>query len=180
MFEGSLFPSIAQALLSQGPHPHHAQELMLFGQFVGEWEFDVIYHRPDGSQQKAKGDWHIAWILDGRAIQDVWMVPSAAERAATGAEPVGYGSAIRFYDPQIDAWRVTWHGVIDSVVFRFIARREGEEIVLEGDDPRVRRRWIFSHIEPGSLRWRHVLSKDGGNHWEMQQEMFARRRTPVR
>jgi len=168
---------VALALLSQGPDPRSTQESMLFDRFVGDWEFDVIYYRPDGSQRKATGEWHFSRVLEGRAIQDVWMVPTAAERAATGAEPTGYGTAVRFYDPRIDAWRVTWHGVVERVVFRFIARLEGDEIVLEGDDPGEPTRWIFSDIEPESFRWRNVVSRDGGKSWEKQQEMFVRRRT---
>jgi hypothetical protein len=31
---------LAGALCAGGPHPEHAEALMLFGQFVGEWDFD--------------------------------------------------------------------------------------------------------------------------------------------
>jgi hypothetical protein len=32
--------SLAEALLADGPAPEHAEALMLFGQFVGEWELE--------------------------------------------------------------------------------------------------------------------------------------------
>jgi hypothetical protein len=85
-------------LHADGPAPEHAAELMLFGQFVGDWELDVTWFHPDGSTTTLPGSWSFGWILGGRGVQDVWLVP--------GRE---HGTTIRFYDPALGAWRSTWH-----------------------------------------------------------------------
>jgi pimeloyl-ACP methyl ester carboxylesterase len=145
----------------------------IFDPLIGSWEVDVTYHRPDGARTQASGSWNFGWVLEGRAVQDVWRV------SAPGRDPLGYGTTIRFYDPAIDAWRVTWHGVLTGSVQRFIARRQGAEIVMEAEGGEQPSRWIFSDIEPAGFRWRAVSSADGGRSWVTEQEMVARRRPPL-
>jgi hypothetical protein len=48
------------------PPPELREELMLFGQFVGDWEIDAQHLRPDGSTVREKGELHLGWILNGR------------------------------------------------------------------------------------------------------------------
>ena len=166
------------AFLAEGPIPSLADKLALFGQFVGSWELSVTNHRPDGNSTTVPAEWHFAWALGGRAIQDVWIAPSRAERAATDASSSRgeWGTTLRFYDSKIDAWRSTWIGPNHAVVMPFIARQIGEEIVLEGSfEDGVVTRWIFSEITPKSFSWRAVDSSDGGTTWTLLQEMKARR-----
>jgi len=156
--------------------PELAERLAVFGQFVGDWEFDGTWHLPDGSTRRAKGEWSFGWILEGRAIQDVWMVPSRVERRRTGAALIGYGTTVRCYDPRLDAWRVTWNGVLDGYTTVLIARKTGTGILLEGKDAGENpMRWSFSEIAPTSFRWQRVVSKDGGRTWPLEFEMRVRR-----
>src|SRR5438309_11111937 len=62
-----------KGLGAEGPFPELKEKLMLFGQFVGDWEMDARYTQPDGTEIKAKGEIHFGWILNGRGVQDVWM-----------------------------------------------------------------------------------------------------------
>ena len=143
------------AFLCKGPDPAFAGKLQLFGQFVGSWDLTVTNHRPDGSET-VPAEWHFAWALGGRAIQDVWIAPSRAARR-DGAREGEWGATLRFYDETIDAWRSTWIGPRHGVVMPFIARGVGEEIVLEGSfEEGVLTRWIFSRIERDSFSWRAV------------------------
>ena len=170
--------SLLQNLVARGPHPQHAGKLMLFGQFVGDWDLDVTFHQPDGTTRQLTGEWHFGWVLEGRAVQDVWIVPALKEPRETGQGHVGYGTTIRFYDPRLDAWHVTWNGVMNGSVFRFLARENGHEIVMEAKEREEDglSRWIFSDVTPRSFRWRSVASNDGGKTWVVDQEMAARRR----
>jgi hypothetical protein len=166
------------AFLADGPIPGLADKLALFGQFVGSWDLSVTNHRRDGDATTVPAEWHFAWALGGRAIQDVWIAPSRAERAATGASSASgeWGTTLRLYDPEIDAWRSTWIGPNHAVVMPFIGRPIGDEIVLEGSfDAGVLTRWIFSEIESDSFSWRAVQSGDGGIDWKLLQEMKATR-----
>jgi hypothetical protein len=125
--------------------------------------------------RRAQGEWHFAWVLEGRAVQDVWIVPPRAERPHE-IDPYEYGTTLRFYDPRIDAWRSTWIGPVKGLVIPFIARQVSSEIVLEGHNPEgLPIRWIFSEITPHSFRWRSNVSKDGGQSWQGIQEMGVRR-----
>jgi hypothetical protein len=163
--------------LAEGPDVAFADELQLFGQFVGSWDVVVTNHRPDGSSETIPAEWHFAWALGGRAIQDVWIAPSRAERVS--GRDGEWGSTLRFWDGAIDAWRSTWIGPRRAVVMPFLARSVGDEIVLEGSfEEGVRTRWIFSDITPDSFSWRAVDSKDEGASWSLLQEMNARRRSP--
>jgi dienelactone hydrolase len=142
----------------------------LFRSLVGEWDVEVSGAGPDGRRTTAAGSWHFEEALEGAAIQDVWKIRD--ERGAT----VGHGMTVRFYDEEIDAWRVTWHGVLSRSVFRFLARKQGSEIVMDGLDDAGDSRWIFYELGPSSFRWRAVASPDAGRTWVSQQEMVATRR----
>jgi len=160
--------SLPRGLAAMGGHPAQAHELELFGRFVGDWECEITWYPEDEPTRTETGTWHFAWVLEGRAIQDVWRVPSM------GA-PVGYGTTLRLFDPTIGAWRATWHGVLNGTVMQFIARQEGSEIVMELQDADVPSRWIFSDVKADSFRWRAVESFDQGKNWKTLQEMRVRR-----
>jgi hypothetical protein len=118
-----------------------------------------------------------AWALGGRAIQDVWIAPSRAERA--NGRDGEWGTTLRFYDETIDAWRSTWIGPHNRVVMPFLGRAVEDEIILEGSfEEGVRTRWIFSEVTADSFSWRAVDSNDDGATWNLLQEMKARRRSP--
>lgn len=166
--------SMIGVLGADGPRPELADKLMLFGQFVGAWDVDVVNHRPDGTRTEVAAEWHFGWALGGRAVVDVWIAPRRSLRR--GAEPGEWGASVRFYDPAIAAWRSTWIGPGRGLVLPFVARQAGDEIVLEGrfGDERVTR-WIFSDVTADRFRWRAVESQDGGATWTTVQEMAARR-----
>ena len=101
----------AAVLHANGPDPERADVLQLYGRFVGDWNTEIIAHGPDGAVYRAQGEIHFGWILEGRAIQDVWMIPRLVDRASASPLPVAgnwYGTTIRIYDPTIHAWRIYW------------------------------------------------------------------------
>lgn len=67
-------------LLSNGPHEDLSPADRLFEPFIGSWDLDITWYGHGAVTRRAKGEWHFAWVLEGRAIQDVWVVPP---RAAT-------------------------------------------------------------------------------------------------
>jgi hypothetical protein len=169
--------SMIAALQASGPHPEHAKQLMLFGQFVGAWDVDITNMAPDGTKREIKGEWHFGWALEGRAVMDVWIAPRRSLRSTE--TPYEYGATLRFFDPDIQAWRSTWIGPMNQVVRPFIARQMEDEIILEGSfTPGSLTRWIFSQITPTSFHWRNIVSSDNGATWITVQEMAARRAKP--
>jgi hypothetical protein len=149
----------------------------VFSWLVGDWEADVRDYRADGTKNVSKGEWHFSWVLEGRAIQDVWIVPPISERgAASTVENNRYGTTLRIYDHQIDAWRVFWFNPVTQDRSSLIARRVGDTIVQQGiDDDGSFVRWTFQDIKPNSFVWRGEYSRDGGKNWQLDAEFVARR-----
>lgn len=162
-----------EALRADGPHPDHAEKLMLFGRFVGSWDFDAVLVDRAGKRTEHYGEWHFGWALDGRAVQDVLISPPLGHPGP----PEEYGTTVRFYDPEIDAWQITWITPPQRRVRRLVARPVGDEIRLEGaNDAGELLRWTFSEITPETFTWRGYISNDEGATWHMEEEMRLRRR----
>ena len=168
------FPHTAElpGLVADGGSLPGARELAAFGGLVGSWDVDVAYPRLDGRVEHRPGEWHFAWILEGRAIQDVRRVTSA-DPAAT---PLSDGATISAWDPDLGAWRVSWVSGLSGATTSFVASAIGGEIVLESQGEAKVRRRIFSDITPMSFRWRALGTPDGGRTWVVEQELTARRR----
>ena len=119
---------------------------------------------------------HFGWVLGGRAIQDVWIVPGRGQPGEGQPSTAFHGSTIRFYDPAIDAWRSTWIEPVNARVRRFIGRPAPDGgIVLLSDDDEPRLRWRFRDITAQSFRWTGESSRDHGATWEFDEEMLATR-----
>lgn len=174
----SLCSPFAQALQAEGPAADRRGKMDLYGWLVGSWELDVTGFLPDGSQRRRPGEWHFAWALEGRAIQDVWIVPprGAARNSDAAANVNAYGTTLRVYDPRIDAWRIQWTDPVTQTYFTMIGRKQGDDIVQLGKGPDGNLiRWSFSEITPQSFRWRGEVSVDDGATWRRNVEFFARR-----
>src|SRR2546421_4474697 len=99
-----------EALHATQPKEALASKLRLYGQFVGSWHLDIDMHSLDGSHRRTEGEVHFDWVLEGSAIQDVWIYPARRFRAGeTQTKPwYRYGSTFRWYDSAIVAWHITW------------------------------------------------------------------------
>jgi hypothetical protein len=157
-------PAIA-ALHSAGPAADRADKMRLYGWLIGDWEMDGTVHLDDGTVYRQRGEIHFGWVLEGRAIQDVWILPGAF-----------HGTTLRVYDPGIDAWHILWSDPLKQYYARQIGRARGRDIVQDGKlEDGTLIRWSFTEITPDSFRWLGERSRDGGATWHLQAEFFARR-----
>lgn len=163
---------LADAFTADGPTPGSTDALALFGQFIGSWDLDVTDIAADGAETTSPGEWHFGWALGGRAVADVWICP---RRRPDGSSPGEHGASLRFPDPEIGAWRSTWTGPGKRMVRTFVARPEGDEIVLSGTSDEGEMRWVFSDVTSTAFSWRNEVSVDGGRTWRVQQRFAARR-----
>jgi len=162
------------ALISAAPHDAIPLGQRIFEPFIGSWDLVVSWYGPDGSlERRLDGEWHFERVLEGRGIQDVWIVPPRSQRPAAGGD-YEYGTSLRFYDPTIDAWRSTWIGPQHHVVYSFMARRVGDQVQLETVLDGQRMRWRFLDIAADSFTWRNEREVDGA--WVLTQDFAARRR----
>ena len=98
-FEPSVFP-ILETLRAEGPHPSYRDKLKLFGQFVGVWDLDVLFYDEDGKVvYRQPGEWSFAYVLDGRAIQDVLVYPNQEDGLQNSPGRRRIGTTLRFTIP---------------------------------------------------------------------------------
>ena len=153
------------ALRSDGPAADRADRMGLYAFLVGDWTFDATVHKDDGTTHQGRGEIHAIWALDGRAIQDVWILPGFF-----------YGTTLRIYDPALDAWRILWNDPLKQYYPRQIGRAHGRDIVQIGNtEDGTPVRWSFTDIKSDSFRWLGERSLDQGGTWHLQAEFLARR-----
>jgi hypothetical protein len=159
--------AIAQYLLAESANPALGENADLYGQFIGSWDIDNNqYDERKGEWVRTSGEAHFGWILQGRAVQDLWGSPDR-----------GFGTTVRVYDPAIDAWRIHWFAPAWSSFCTLIGRRDGDRIMQVGErSPGRPIRWSFNDIKPDSSVWRGEISDDHGITYRLEQEMHLTRR----
>jgi hypothetical protein len=168
-----------QVLHASGPDRDREAKLALYAWLVGSWDMEVTTHLEDGSAHVGRGEIHAGWVLQGRAIQDVWMIPRFKEQKP-GVTPLPgsgnwYGTTLRIYDPNLGAWRILWNDPATDFFTQQIGRARGRDIVQEGPDPRGgTMRWTFSEIRSDSFRWQAERAPDQEN-WLLEVDICARR-----
>jgi hypothetical protein len=166
-----------EVLGAPGPAEDRSATRDLYGALIGSWRGEVVDHVEGGEDRRQSAEFHFAWVLEGRAVQDLWIVPARSERGA-GAVAAGnrYGTTLRVYDPRIDAWRITWINPVTGTETRLVGRRVGSQVVQTGSDADGRLvRWVFVEIRADAFYWRGEGSADGGRTWTCETEFFARR-----
>jgi len=163
------------ALVSEAPQSDLKNKLNLFGQFIGEWDFDWIGGKGTPDELRVPGEWIFSWILEGSAIQDVFICPSREEKVRNPQPNGEYGTTVRFYNPSKDAWDICYGGCGFMTVLE--AKQVGDQIIVTNKDGSDGlNQWIFSDITPNSFHWQNRISQDGGAVWNVYCELYARRR----
>lgn len=149
---------VFKELIASGPRiiPGEPREARVFDWIAGAWDVDYTDIRDDGTRDEIRGQLLAGWVLDGRALQDVWI------QFAKPGEDRFIGTTIRFYDADQRKWRVTWVSAVAKAVTVLEGREEDGRIVLYSDNPRGRTRWTFSDITDRNFVWRGERSSDGG------------------
>jgi hypothetical protein len=171
--------SFAQVLHADGPDQDREAKLALYAWIVGRWDMDVTALLEDGTTHQGRGEIHAGWVLQGRAIQDVWMIPPLEERKSGVRQLPGagnwYGTTLRIYDPNLDAWRILWNDPATDYFTQQIGRARGSDVVQEGPDPRGgAMRWTFAEIQSDSFHWTAEHAPDEKN-WRREVDIRARR-----
>jgi hypothetical protein len=165
-------------LAASGRSPEIPAAADVYGWLAGSWELEVLRYRGvDVSSHNIQGEAHFAWVLEGRAMQDVWIMPRACDRKP-GADRTNnmYGTTLRVWDPAIQAWRIRWINPVSGHEEHQTGRKLGEEIVQIGVRADGRpTRWRFTEITFGSFRWIGEALESDGQTWKVEGEFLARR-----
>jgi hypothetical protein len=170
----------AQAVLAaSGRAPEIPESADVYGWFVGSWELEIDrYAGVDVRARRLRAEVHAGWALEGRAVQDVWIMPP---RSARGPEPEErginmFGTTLRVWDPTIQAWRITWINPVHNHREEQIGRRIGAEIVQIGARANgVPTRWRFTELTRDSFRWIGEALTADGKTWNVEGDFRARR-----
>ena len=150
-------------------------KLSLFGQFVGEWEFEKIVGKDTPDEQRIAGEWIFSWILDGTAIQDVFISPSRKEREKSALTGNEYGTTIRFYNLATDAWDM-YYGILGATQVLEGRQVEDQIIIKCKSESSELMQQVFSNITPSSFFWQTQRSRDNGVTWNDVFELTACRK----
>jgi hypothetical protein len=160
-------------LEARGPHPSIGDQAQTFDRFIGTWDCDYASFKEDGTTKHAKGEVIFGWVLDGHAVQDIW---TWIEEDSSGERKLG--TTVRFFDPKIGKWRITWIDPVSPAIKLLTGGAVGDRIVLEGKaDDGVWMRWSFNDIRRDSFIWRGEKSNGGGNTWRLTDEYHLKRRS---
>ena len=122
----------SETLLARGPHPSLGEHGHTYSRVIGSWSGQLYNHLLGHSVPPLSVEAHFAWVLEGRAVQDVWITPARDER---GSVPPGldwYGSTLRVFEPSTCAWRSAWTDPVSGLRIELLGRARGDDIVQIG------------------------------------------------
>jgi hypothetical protein len=150
----------------------------LYGFLVGSWSLEVRYYAAvDVRALGVRGEVHAARVLEGRGIQDVWIMPPRDQRSGPIDEVRNmYGTTLRIWDPAIKAWRITWINPARNHTEQQIGRASGKDIVQLGVRANgTTTRWMFTEITARSFHWFGDALDPDGTTWRREGEFVATR-----
>jgi len=159
-------------LAAAGPHASLGDQARVWDRFIGAWDADFGFFSDDGSVRHAPGELEFGWVLDGRAIQDLWI-----GYPRDGAKERSIGTSLRYFDEKARLWHVVFVNPQFGGALHVQGGLEGDRIVLRGQDAEgASLRWSFGDLEPDSFTWRGERSRDGGKTWRLEEEHHMKRR----
>jgi hypothetical protein len=68
-------------LAASARSPEIPESADVYGWLCGSWDLDVLFYRGvNVAGRGLRGEVHAARVLEGRAVQDVWIMPRCEER----------------------------------------------------------------------------------------------------
>jgi len=171
---------ILTGLVATGRSPEIPESADVYGWLIGSWDLDVYHYITDVREHSIKGEVHFKRVLEGRAVQDVWIMPRRSDRTGEPETACNtYGTTLRVWDASIQAWRVTWINAVSGNRDELIGRRVGKEIVQLGTHANgTPIRWTFTDISSDSFRWTGDALEPDGKTWKLEAEFHAFRTCP--
>jgi hypothetical protein len=160
-------------LQAVNPNPSLGDEAKALARLVGTWDVEYTDFRKDGTELHRTGTFVVGWIMDGRALQDVWIV----DPWGTHKDRELY-TEVHYFDPKSRTWHATSVDPQEGSMARLTSTElAADRYVLEtGDIGDKQTRWSFNDIRSDSFEWRDESSSDGGKTWRLQGHYHMKRR----
>jgi hypothetical protein len=174
--EAAASNALSSALEAPGPHASLGDQAQLLGRLVGAWDVEYGDVGKDGTVKHRTGRLIVGWVMDGRAIQDLWVVEPSGGRT----EREVYAD-LRYFDPKTRTWPATFIDPEHASSARFTAiATQTDRIELHTPDlGAADSRWSFTELSPTAVVFRDESSDDGGKTWRLRSEDHLTRRGPV-
>jgi hypothetical protein len=144
----------------------------LYGKLIGEWELEWVEHEGTDNERRVRGEWIFSRILDGMAVQDLFIVPSRTERNINPQPDGEYGTTVRIYNPRTHHWDI-YYGCTGQA-FRLEGKREGDSVVhTEVSEGKMK--WIISNITETGFRWEKRIRNENKG-WNTEGIVYAKRK----
>jgi hypothetical protein len=171
---------LANFLISADRSPDIPESSDVYGWFCGSWDLTVLRYRGvDVSAHGLTGEVHVARVLEGRAVQDVWIMPRMADRSAPPDRTMNmFGTTLRSWDPSTRAWRIAWTNPVSGHSELQSGNWNGADILQLGERADgTQTRWMFTEITGDSFHWRGEALYPDQTAWKLEGEFLATRRT---
>lgn len=143
----------------------------LLDRLVGTWDVSYEFVDKAGNARTNRGQVHYNWILEGKALQEIWTSDSESK------EPRPFGTTINFYDPKRQRWTAVWVYPSQGETFQVSGGEVNGSFVLTGHDQSgALQRWSTSIVESDAVVGRFDISYDEGKTWREVGVNHMRRR----
>jgi hypothetical protein len=159
--------------------PEIPESADVYGWLCGSWDLDVVCYRGvNVTGQGLRGEVHAARVLEGRAVQDVWIMPPSDESRPDADRTMNmYGTTLRSWDASVQAWRIAWTNPVRGHHEEQVGRWNGPDILQEGTRPDgTKTRWTFTEITADAFHWRGEALHPNESRWTLEAEFLAKRR----
>jgi uncharacterized protein len=163
-----------RALISNAPSHELDGRSADFDWLIGGWSGVVRDYSDNGTVAVNSGEWWFSWILEGRAMQDVWMVPPPSARHGASRLNNRYGTTTRRFSASGGLWCIAWINPVSGAHTELRGRRLYDRIVLEGTQGGTPIRWSFVDITPSSFRWTGER-QTSESIWRLESEFILER-----
>ncbi len=156
-----------KALVSEDKNDLISAEYDWYSPLIGEWDFD--YYSGDNH---VEGEWIFRRVLEGMAIEDLFICPSRATKESNPQPDGEYGVAIRMFNVQNKCYDMTY--VCSRYTQLLEVRKENGKIVCTVKN-NPHEKWVFSEITSQTFRWQNITVLNSGE-WRINSDIYARRK----
>ncbi len=152
------------------------EEVAQWGKLVGNWDIVVEMIGEDGNvTQSFNAEWNWFYIMNGLAIQDVFILPKRADNI----EPSDYfvGTGIRIYDEDKKKWQTSWLDTSSKrIELREAVSTDQNIVVIHNTEGGDKLRYTYYDMNAESFKWKQESANNDGR-WKVTQTVVAKRRS---